>query len=345
MDSLSSDLVAYLLQKSDNESGDLTLVCCDGEVKVHRNIMAARSPIFNVMLEMDMVEKASGRVEVKDFGKSSVKAMTKYIYTAQIDATLEDDIVELMKIGHKYLIKSLVDECGKKLSKEISKDNVLKLGVLADTFSVDNLLKSCAKFVLGNMEVLGDDWEKRLEDSPMFLMSIVRCVKEEEDDGVIQHNILRVSRFTGLKPLGMNCSGERVTANHDAIRVQLNKTAILTSVGLFGTLKPKDEISVEVEILNAQLVRIFRVETAYEGTGSNKPVDVPVKVKMNADTEYTVQVLIKSPGFATFSGRGGKAEVNYESNGLIVVFKQSSKSRKDTSVESGQIPALCFKLC
>jgi len=68
MDSLTSDLASLLLDPE--ESGDLVLVCADGEVKAHRNIMAARSPTFKAMLESEMEEKRSGRVEVKDFGKS-----------------------------------------------------------------------------------------------------------------------------------------------------------------------------------------------------------------------------------------------------------------------------------
>ena len=40
-----------------------------------------------------------------------------------------------MKVGHKYLVQSLVVECGKKVARGISKENVLELGVLADTLS------------------------------------------------------------------------------------------------------------------------------------------------------------------------------------------------------------------
>ena len=109
MESLSADF-GSLLQNSDKS--DLTLVCCDGEeVKVHRIILAARSPAFSGMLESDMQETISGRIEVKDFSKSVVKAMVQFIYTAQIEEEFED-IVELLKIGNKYLIKSSMGPSG-----------------------------------------------------------------------------------------------------------------------------------------------------------------------------------------------------------------------------------------
>ena len=180
------------MASNSEESDDLVLVCVDGEVKAHRSIMAARSPAFEAMLESEMKEKRSGRVKVNDFGINIVKAMVQFIYTAKIDEEIED-IVELMKIGDKYLIKSLVDDCGRKLAKAISKENVLDLGAVADSFSAEDLLKSCANFVLKNLEVLGDDLEKLPKDSPIFLKSIVCCLK----DGHIGNNLkhVQVSRF------------------------------------------------------------------------------------------------------------------------------------------------------
>jgi hypothetical protein len=89
-DRLASDVVSFL-QSSDESAGlTMVLVCSDGEVKVHRSILSARSHAFYAMLESDMKEKRSGRVEMKDFEKSVVEAMAKFIYTAKIDGKFED---------------------------------------------------------------------------------------------------------------------------------------------------------------------------------------------------------------------------------------------------------------
>jgi len=332
MDSLTSDL-STLLQNS-GDSGDLTLVCSDGEVKVHRIILATRSPAFSAMLESDMVERRSGRVEIKDFGKNIVEALVQFIYTAKVDENFED-VVELMKIGHKYLIKSLVEECGKKIAREISKENVLELGVLADIYSAQGLQQTCAKFVVTNSkEVLGgDDWEKQLKDYPMFLVSILRCLKDE--DVVIPTNTLRVSRFDKVRGPEYSCS-------HAAIILELSKAATLTSVGMFGTHTAGDEIPVTVEILNAQQEMVFCSKTTYKSTGCWKTVDIPVNVRMAADTEYTVHMLQTAGVMWTYWGIGGKAV--YHSDQLTVLFKNSPKSRNGTTVKSGQIPSLCFEL-
>lgn len=332
MESLSSDLASLLTSE---ESGDLVLVCGDGEVKAHRSIMAARSPAFKAMLESEMEEKRSGRVEVKDFGIKIVKAMVKFIYTAKIDEENEDlDLVELMKIGSKYFIKSLVEECGRKLARDISKDNVLDLGIVADLFSAEDLLKSCANFLIKNLVVLGDGWENLLKDSTMFL-NIVRCLK----DSLRNLECVHVSRFLGVSgtcPLSYGIKKE-------AIKIELNKAATLVSVGLFG-INANGEILVRVEILNEKLEIIFSTDegAVYTSTaGSSLPVYVPVNVMLDASTEYTVVALINSGTSPTYSGHGGQAVVK-SNNNLTVVFTQSSESTNGTKVESGQIPSLCF---
>jgi len=300
--------------------------------------MSARSPAFKAMLESEMKEKRSGRVEVKDFRKNIVKAMVQFIYTAEIDEEIED-LVELMKIGNKYLIKSLVDECGVELAKDISKDNVMDLWKVADSFSAEDLLKSCAKFAINNLEVLGDGWEKLLKDSPMFL-SLVRCLKEEDVVSLRSQQCVHVSRFaSGRNHNGMHPLSYGV--NHEAIKIELNKAATLISVGLFGTTS-NEEIPVKVEILIKELETIFSTdeETVYKCTGYCHPVYVPVNVKLEAATEYTVRVLISSGGKQTFTGAHGQAEVK-STNNLTVLFKQSPKSY-GTTVHTGQIPSLCF---
>jgi len=260
-----------------------------------------------------------------------VKAMVQFVYTAKIDKGIED-IVGLMKIGDKYLIKSLVNECGLKLAKTISKDNVLDIGIVAESFKAEDLLNSCANFVLKNWEVLGDGWEKILKDSPMFF-NIVRCLK----DSLRNLQCVNVSRFlsvSGMRPQGFK---------HEAIKIELNKAATLISVGLFG-MNANGEIPVRVEILDKHLETIFSTDegTVYKSTaGGTFPVYVPVNVRMDAATEYTVQVLINNGASPTLSGTGGQAAVGCNNN-LTVLFKDSPKSTNGTTVLIGQIPSLCF---
>jgi len=335
MDSLFSDLAALL--RNSEESGDITLVCCDGEVKVHGIILAARSTAFNAMLNSDMMEKRSRRVEIKDFRKSIVEAMAKFVYTAQIDETFED-LDQLLALGHKYLIESLVKKCGEKLARKISKDNVMNLGVMAETFSAGNLLKSCVDFVINNMELLGEDLLK-LKDYPKLLMSIIRSVK-----GLRQ--TLRVSRFEHIDydrdVVDKSCHYNNKDV--ESMPIELSKAATLTSVGLFGS-KDATRISVKVNIYAAPAFStpFWTTNATFDCSGSRESVDVPVKVVMDADKEYMVEVSINNGKIGSYWGNCGKIEVNYDDQ-LTVQFMPSTKST-ETRANGGLIRSLCFQLC
>jgi len=330
MERLVSDLTTLLKSSS---GSDLTLVCSDGrEVRVHSNIMTARSPVFSTMLESGMIEQSRKRVEVEDFGSSVVEAFVHYIYTAQIIGAEFEAMVELMKIGNKYMVDALVDDCAKKLTQMLSNSNVLSLGAVAEVLSREELLESCAQFVAKNVEaeVLVHAWEKKLKDSPSFLVKIINYMKSGQARETI------VSRFQTLGVGRWKCSG----SNSDAITVLLDKKATLTSIGLYGTETVRD-ISVKIKIFDDQLESIYSKDTVYKSTGSADPIQIPVDVQMLASKDYTVCAFIKSDKESTYYGCQGSRTLKVDDS-LVVTISDSSKSSNNTSSYTGQIPTLGF---
>jgi len=297
MEGLVSDLDTLLKTSA---GSDMILVCSDGgEVKVHSSIMIARSPVFRGMLESGMVEQSSRRVEVKDFGLSVVEAFVQYLYTAHIGEEFET-LVELLKIGNKYLVDTLTDDCAKKLTQMLSKNKAraLSLGAMAEVLSCEELLESCAKFVAKNVEVLSHGWEKEMKDSPMFLMKIINCMKSE-----VTREAIAIRLQPSVYP-AWRCPGSHA----DAITVHLDKNATLSSVGLYGTETVR-EISVKIDVYDDQLRNIFAKDTVFKSTGSADPIQVPVDVQMLAGKNYTVSALINSGAEPTFSGTQGSGTV------------------------------------
>ena len=141
---------------------------------MHSTILIASSPAFGGMLQSGMIEQSTRRVYVKDFDRSAVEAFVRYLYTAHIGEEFET-IVELWKMGNKYLVDALPGDCSKKLSQMIASNNsrALSIGALAETFSSEELMRSCAKSVAKNLAVLQDGWQEDLKDSPRFLMEII----------------------------------------------------------------------------------------------------------------------------------------------------------------------------
>ena len=60
---------------------DVTLVAGERELKVHRAVLAARSPVFRSMFEANMMESRSGRVELTDISPEALGALISFIYT------------------------------------------------------------------------------------------------------------------------------------------------------------------------------------------------------------------------------------------------------------------------
>ena len=60
---------------------DVTIKCEGEEFKVHKAILAAQSPVFKKMFQVDMKEKISGVVEMTDTTPAVMSDLVTYLYT------------------------------------------------------------------------------------------------------------------------------------------------------------------------------------------------------------------------------------------------------------------------
>ncbi len=58
--------------KTDNSLCDVTIVCGGKEFPAHSLVLSARSDVFATMLDSDMAEGKSGRIEVDDINVSTM---------------------------------------------------------------------------------------------------------------------------------------------------------------------------------------------------------------------------------------------------------------------------------
>eukprot|EP00092_Neocalanus_flemingeri_P015705 GFUD01016999.1.p1 GENE.GFUD01016999.1~~GFUD01016999.1.p1 ORF type:complete len:351 (-),score=77.26 GFUD01016999.1:19-1071(-) len=345
--SLSSDFLSLL---EDSTYSDLTIQCPGGEVCVHRGIMAARSQVFNTMLQNNMVEKTTGVMKIEDFDVDVVKAMVKYVYTARIDDEFED-IKALIRIGHKYMIRSLVDICSKRLINSITFSSVVDLGVFGETYSVENVVDKCSEFIASDLNSLGDDWEERVQNSPLFATRILKCLKSGAGQGLV----VEIKRFAIKESLKWRCQGHK----KDAISFQTNLTSKLIEVGLYGT-EAKEKIPVDVEVKKGS-TSVFSQSLTYESPGNGVPVKIPVNVIIEPNLQYTVSVLISASDHRTFWGsqmniekivNGEVSDTTFQINFADAGDADDANDADDadeencngTNVSMGQIPTLVFKL-
>ena len=142
-----------------------------------------------------------------------------------------------------------------------------------------------------------------------------------------------------------NISGEwNCNSNVDAICFRSSAAVRLTGVGIYGTKDCAHITSVKLDIfdntsknLNTVTVR----DIPCTGTDTPVPIRWGTGVNLRQDTEYTVSVLIESPGHNTYKGDRGKSKASI--NNTTFTFSKAPGSTNGTSPDSGQIPQLLFR--
>ena len=82
------------------------------EFGCHKIILASYSPVFRRMLQTDMMEKATGVVNMKEVNPEVIKMMITFMNHGEIDSTADDDTIsDLYDIADMYLIKDLKTLC------------------------------------------------------------------------------------------------------------------------------------------------------------------------------------------------------------------------------------------
>ena len=80
----------------------MTFMVDGKELKAHKAILTARSPVFAAMFEHDCKEKQESKVEIIDFSFEAFKELLKFVYTGQVQ--LEQFAGELLEASDKVRI-------------------------------------------------------------------------------------------------------------------------------------------------------------------------------------------------------------------------------------------------
>ena len=64
----------------DDRFTDIKIKCGPSEYHCHKVILASYSPVFRRMFQVDMVEKATGEVNMRDVHPEVVKMMLEWMY-------------------------------------------------------------------------------------------------------------------------------------------------------------------------------------------------------------------------------------------------------------------------
>lgn len=121
-------------------------------MKVHKAILAARSPVFFAMMESKMVESTSGEMTIPDLNLKSLNVLLKFIYTGIVDDTWIEYPGPIVNASEKYDLPILKSFCEKQLHGACNSRNAFELLKVAKTHNLTTATHNISEFIYLNIE-------------------------------------------------------------------------------------------------------------------------------------------------------------------------------------------------
>ncbi|GJM97716.1 hypothetical protein PR202_ga14665 [Eleusine coracana subsp. coracana] len=185
-----SDMPLHFCKLLQSQMGaDVTFTVSGETFAAHKNILAARSPVFMAeFFSHNMKERCSSRVKVKGVLAPVFNAMLHFIYTdtvPELDRPGEEVMVmaqHLLAAADMYGLDRLKLICEGKLSGGISVDTAAETLALAEQHNCSLLKAKCVEFVTASPEkldaVLATEGYKHLVAScPLVLTELLKAAR------------------------------------------------------------------------------------------------------------------------------------------------------------------------
>ena len=153
------------------DSSDVTIKCEGKIFYCHQFMLAARSPVFKVMLQTNMKEKETGSINIDDFTNDVVEKMLLFIYTG-IAPEIDEHVNDLLNIAEKYELHQLKVSIGEKLVPILNNENCIEYLTLGNLYNVSALKEASLKLIKCNVKSImkKENWKKELEILPSSLV-------------------------------------------------------------------------------------------------------------------------------------------------------------------------------
>jgi len=124
-----------------SQSGSDICFIIDGqEIKAHKTVLSARSPVFAAMFRSNMKEKGMSRIDIPDVTQDIFNALLHFMYTDRVQLT-EASAELLLAAADKYLLASLKSKCEEFIIKYLKIENCSRIMNLADMYNSLRLKK------------------------------------------------------------------------------------------------------------------------------------------------------------------------------------------------------------
>lgn len=133
----------------DEKYSDTKLIVGNKEFKVHKCILAARSPVFSAMFECNMKEKIENSVEITDVEPDLMKEVLRFIYTGKVNR-MENMEKDLFRVADKYDLNRLKMLCEEAITNDLTVDNIAEILIFGDFYKSKRIMEDAVDFFLAN---------------------------------------------------------------------------------------------------------------------------------------------------------------------------------------------------
>ncbi|KAI6176753.1 Protein roadkill [Aphelenchoides bicaudatus] len=134
----------------DEQFSDFTIKVDNIELKTHKCILAARSPVFKAMFShQGLAENATNCLEITDLNAQTIKGMLQFVYSGSV-TDLNNVAFSLLAAADKYEIKQLKTLCEHALCTALSVPTVCEIYLHADMHTAEDLKNKCIWFINQN---------------------------------------------------------------------------------------------------------------------------------------------------------------------------------------------------
>ena len=315
----------------DSNTSDIVLICKGEEIRAHRLVLGARSPVFHAMLQSKMMESTRREIKIDDADNDVLKEMLRYMYTARVEDKF-NKFRELLVVADKYQVLELVKYCGTKLAQTLNNDNAFQMGSFAETHNAEDLMNESIQFIMSNVpDTLNQDWRNQIKDSPKMTQQMLQNLL---DDHTV--SIYEIDR-AGKEMTWIN------RGHTNAIAFQVDMKLQLRGIGLYGSKFDHHTFIVDIKVFDDANQCLIEETKRYKSIGSFKPIrqlfSKPITVEANK--KYHVTALFK--GGSTYAGTSYKQIVpSDDKDPFTVTFSESEHDTDENTSGQGQFPSFYF---
>jgi len=161
---------------------DVTVSAEGTRFKVHKGILAARSPVFAAMFGPQTLEGKNNRVKITDISAEVLRKFLRFIYTDEV-TDLDSMAIDLFSVADKYAVNRLKVMCEEALFKNICVESAADTYILASLHSSEELKAHTKDFICRHLaEVKQTPGWKSLTDTHPQLVIDMFCNHFQEQD-------------------------------------------------------------------------------------------------------------------------------------------------------------------